>query len=47
VDRRPVESRAKVIENKYNAGVFATKSLLDLDHASWAVPAPIVALLLG
>ncbi|MGH9023553.1 MAG: AAA family ATPase [Acidimicrobiia bacterium] len=40
-------SEAKVVENKYNAGVFATKSVLDLDHPSWAVPAPIVALLLG
>ena len=40
-------AEAKVIENKYNAGVFATKSLLNLDHPSWAVPAPIVALLIG
>jgi predicted AAA+ superfamily ATPase len=40
-------SEAKVIENKYSAGVFATKSLLNVDYRSWAVPAPIVALLLG
>ncbi|MGH9011735.1 MAG: hypothetical protein ACRDYF_18095 [Acidimicrobiia bacterium] len=40
-------SEAKVVENKYKAGVLATKSVLNLDHLSWAVPAPVVALLLG
>ncbi len=40
-------SEAKVVENKYKAGVFATKSVLNLDHPSWAVPAPLVTLLLG
>lgn len=40
-------SEARVIEGKYNAGVLATKSVLDLDHPTWAVPAPLVALLLG
>lgn len=40
-------SEAKVVENKYNAGVFGTKSILNLNHPSWAVPAPLVALLLG
>ena len=39
-------SGAKTIENKYHAGVLATKSILDLEHPTWAVPAPIVALLL-
>jgi len=39
-------SEAKVVEGKYGSGVLATKSLLDLDHPSWAVPAPLVALLL-
>jgi uncharacterized protein len=39
-------SGARTIENKYNAGILATKSILDLDHPTWAVPAPIVALLL-
>jgi predicted AAA+ superfamily ATPase len=38
---------ALVVENKYGAGVLATKSLLDTDHPAWAVPAPLVALLLG
>jgi predicted AAA+ superfamily ATPase len=40
-------SEAKVIEGKYGAGVLATKSILDMDHPTWAVPAPLVALLLG
>lgn len=40
-------SDAKVIEGKYSGGIIATKSVLDLDHRSWAVPAPLVALLLG
>jgi hypothetical protein len=40
-------SEAKVVEAKYAAGILATKSLLDLDHPTWAVPAPLVALLLA
>jgi len=40
-------SEAKVVEAKYAAGILATKSLLDLDHPVWAVPAPLVALLLA
>ena len=52
----PIESKwvdagwrneAKVVEAKYAAGILATKSLLDLDHPAWAVPAPLVALLLA
>lgn len=51
----PIESKwvshgwrteAKVIENKYQAGILATRNILDMDHPSWAVPAPLVALLL-
>lgn len=40
-------NEAKVMEGKYAAGVFATKSLLDLEHPAWAIPAPLVSLLLG
>lgn len=39
-------SEAKVIEGKYARGILATKTLLDLTHPSWAIPAPLVALLL-
>ena len=39
-------SEAKTIEGKYGSGIVATKSILDLDQPSWAVPAPLVALLL-
>lgn len=39
-------SEAKVIEGKFECGILATKSILGLDHPSWAVPAPLVALLL-
>lgn len=51
----PIESKwveagwradAKVVEGKYSAGIIATKSVLNLEHPSWAIPAPIVALLL-
>lgn len=35
-----------VLERKYGAGLIATKSVLDMDHATWAVPAPLLALLL-
>lgn len=40
-------AEAKVVEGKFGAGVVATKSVLDLDSPAWAVPAPLVALLLG
>ena len=40
-------AEARVIEARYRRGIVATKSVLDLDHAAWAVPAPMVALLLG
>ena len=52
----PIESKwvesgwradARVIEGKYSAGIVATKSILNLEHPSWAIPAPIVALMLG
>ena len=39
------ESRA--VDAKYGVGVLATKSLLDIDAATWAVPAPLLALLIG
>jgi predicted AAA+ superfamily ATPase len=38
---------ALVLEGRYGQGVMATKSILDVDHACWAVPAPLVACLLG
>jgi uncharacterized protein len=40
-------SEARVIEAKHTSGIVATKSILDLDHPTWPVPAPLVALLLG
>ena len=51
----PIESKwvdtgwrgeGRVIAGKYNAGVLATKSVLDVTGAVWAVPAPLVCLLL-
>ena len=39
-------SEARVIENKFKRGILATKSILDLRHPVWAVPAPVLALLL-
>lgn len=51
----PVESRwvshgrrseARTIEGKFDGGVVATRSILDLSNPAWAVPAPIVNLLL-
>ena len=40
-------AEAQVVEKKYGAGVLATKSILDLSNPAWAVPAPLVALLLA
>lgn len=37
---------ALVIEGKYPEGILATKSILDMTYPAWAVPAPLVALLL-
>lgn len=51
----PIESKwvthgwrpqAMTVENKYRAGIVATRSILDLSNPAWAVPAPLVALLL-
>jgi hypothetical protein len=52
----PIESKwvdtgwrgeARVIDGKYGRGIMATKSVLDLEGDVWAVPAPLVALLLA
>ncbi len=40
-------AKAMAAENTYGKGIIATKSVLDMDHKTWAVPAPLVALLLG
>ena len=40
-------AEARVIDGKYGRGIMATKSVLDLDGDVWAVPAPMVALLLA
>lgn len=51
----PIESKwvshgwraeARTIEGRYGAGVVATKNVTDLSHPAWAVPAPVLALLL-
>jgi len=52
----PIESKwvddgwrreALVLEGRYGRGVMAAKSILDLTHPSWAIPALLVACLLG
>jgi len=40
-------SEAKTIDGKYGRGILATKSVLDTTSPVWAVPAPLVALLLA
>jgi hypothetical protein len=37
---------AKVIEGKFKAGILATRKIVDLGYPAWAVPAPLLALLL-
>lgn len=39
-------AEAQVVEKKYGRGILATKSILDMDHPTWAVPAPLLSLLL-
>lgn len=50
----PIESKwvdaawraeARVLAGKFERGILATKSILELEDAVWAVPAPLVALL--
>ena len=38
---------ALTMENKFGRGVFATRSIVDTSHPAWALPAGLVALLLG
>jgi predicted AAA+ superfamily ATPase len=38
---------ALVLEGRLGHGILATKTVLDTSHPTWAVPAPMVALLLG
>jgi predicted AAA+ superfamily ATPase len=40
-------AEARVVEGKYSGGILATKNITDLRHPSWAIPAPVVALMLG
>ncbi len=40
------KSEARTISAKFDAGILATKSVLDLEGRVWAVPAPLVALML-
>ena len=38
---------ARHMETYYDGGVLATKNITDMTHPAWALPAPLVALLLG
>lgn len=40
-------AEARVVEGKYGKGVLATKNITALTHPTWAIPAPVVALLLN
>jgi hypothetical protein len=40
------KSEARTIDGKFGRGVLATKSILDVTGKVWAVPAPLLALLL-
>jgi predicted AAA+ superfamily ATPase len=51
----PIESKwvatgwraeARTIEGKFAGGVVATRSIVDFSHPAWALPAPLLALLL-
>lgn len=33
-------AESRTIENKYDRGILATESALDLSHPVWAAPAP-------
>jgi hypothetical protein len=51
----PIESKwvsgrwrreALTVENKFGRGIVATKDIIDTTHPAWALPTPLVALLL-
>jgi hypothetical protein len=35
------------MENRFHRGTMATKNITNLDNASWAIPAPTVAMMIG
>lgn len=37
---------SKVLEGRFNGGILATRNIIDHNHAVWAIPAPLVALML-
>jgi hypothetical protein len=39
-------SEAKAIEAKFAGGVVVSRNVLDMAHPAWALPAPVLALLL-
>ncbi len=39
-------AEARTIDGKYERGVLATKSILDTSTRVWAVPAPLLTLLM-
>lgn len=39
-------AEARVIEGKFGAGVLGTRTMLDTSRRVWALPAPVLALLL-
>ncbi|HUZ44223.1 MAG TPA: hypothetical protein VMU63_07430 [Acidimicrobiales bacterium] len=45
--RRRVAEGGQDHRGQVQLRVVATKSILDLVHPAWAIPAPLVALLLG
>ncbi|TCO64793.1 putative AAA+ superfamily ATPase [Actinocrispum wychmicini] len=40
-------TEARVVEGKYGGGVLATKNITDTGPSTWAIPAPVVALMLN
>lgn len=40
-------AEARTIEGRFGRGIIATKTVTDRSHPSWAVPAPVLALLIG
>ncbi|MGH3261471.1 MAG: hypothetical protein ACRDNS_05700 [Trebonia sp.] len=40
-------AEARTIEGRYHSGIVATRSVTRLDTPAWAIPAPLLALLLA
>jgi hypothetical protein len=45
--RQRLAPKALTVEGKFDRGIVATKTILDFESPAWAIPAPLLMMLLG